>query len=355
MIDIVVTIIVFLLILGLLIFVHELGHYVSARLAGVKVEEFGMGYPPRLFAVRRGETEYSINAVPLGGFCKLLGEEDPSEPRSLASKGPGTRLIVLGSGSLMNVLLPILLLTIAFMIPRAVVVGDVVVEDVAQNSPAAAAGIMPGDTIVSINSRAVANIGDIVYDTHLSLGEDTTLELRDPAGGTRAVTLLPRWDPPEGEGAMGVSLVVENAETVSESYPFWEAIPKSVSTLGETFELLRNEVRSWFAKGTVPQVGGPVAIFQLTGVASEAGPSYLLQFAAFLSLNLAIINLLPLPALDGGRIVFVLLEVARRGRRVSARTEGLVHLVGFVMLISLMVVIAYVDILRVIRGESLVP
>lgn len=352
---IVVTIIVFVLILGVLIFVHELGHYVTARLAGVKVEEFGMGYPPRIFAVTRGETVYSLNAVPLGGFCKLLGEEDPGDPRSLASKSASTRLIVLGSGSFMNALLPILLLTIAFMIPRAVVVGDVVVDEVAQNSPAAEAGIIAGDTVLSINGYEVRNIGDVIYDTHLSLGEDTTLELRDTAGTTRSVTLLPRWDPPEGEGAMGVALVVENAEEVSESYPFWEAIPKSVSTLGETFELLRNEVRSWFARGTAPAVGGPVAIFQLTGEASEAGPSYLLQFAAFLSLNLAIVNLFPLPALDGGRIVFVLLEVARRGRRVSARTEGLVHLVGFVMLISLMLVITYVDIVRAIRGESLVP
>ena len=291
----------------------------------------------------------------MGGFCKLLGEEDPGDPRSLASKSASTRLIVLGSGSFMNALLPILLLTIAFMIPRAVVVGDVVVDEVAQNSPAAEAGIIAGDTVLSINGYEVRNIGDVIYDTHLSLGEDTTLELRDTAGTTRSVTLLPRWDPPEGEGAMGVALVVENAEEVSESYPFWEAIPKSVSTLGETFELLRNEVRSWFARGTAPAVGGPVAIFQLTGEASEAGPSYLLQFAAFLSLNLAIVNLFPLPALDGGRIVFVLLEVARRGRRVSARTEGLVHLVGFVMLISLMLVITYVDIVRAIRGESLVP
>ena len=150
-------------------------------------------------------------------------------------------------------------------------------------------------------------------------------------------------------------LTLQNVREESESYPFWEAVPKSAATLVETFELLRNEVRSWFARGTAPAVGGPVAIFQLTGEASEAGPSYLLQFAAFLSLNLAIVNLLPLPALDGGRIVFVLLEVARRGKRVSARTEGIVHLIGFIMLISLMVVITYVDIVRAVRGESLVP
>ena len=349
-----VTIIIFLLVLGLLIFVHELGHFVTARLAGVKVEEFGIGYPPRIFGVQRGETIYSINAVPLGGFCRLLGEEDPSAPRSLASKRALTRIIVLGSGSVMNALLPIVLLTIAFMVPRAVAVGDVVVEGVASDSPAAEAGIEPGDVIISVNGTPVQNIGEVVYDSHLSLGEATTLELRDAEGGTRLVTLVPRLDYPEGEGPMGASLILENIQEVSESYPFWEAVPKSFSTLGETFVLLRNEVRSWFARGTVPEVGGPVAIFQLTGEANHAGPSYLLQFAAFLSLNLAIVNLFPLPALDGGRIVFVLIEVVRRGKRVSPRTEGLVHLIGFALLITVMIVVTYVDVLRVIRGESLV-
>lgn len=352
---IVVTIIVFLLILGLLIFVHELGHYVSARMVGVKVEEFGIGYPPRIFGIRRGETLYSLNIIPLGGFCKLLGEENPEEPRSLASKSALARLFVLSSGSLMNAILPIVLLTIAFMIPRQVAVGDVLIEEIAPNSPAEEAGLEPGDTIISINGNEVRNIGEVIYETHLGLGDITTLEIVGADSSLRKVELIPRWDPPEGEGAMGVALVLTNVEEVSESYPFWEAVPKSATTLVQTFELLRNEVRSWFAKGAAPEVGGPVAIFQLTGEANEAGPSYLLQFAAFLSINLAIINLFPLPALDGGRIVFVFLEVARRGKRVSPRTEAMVHLVGFIMLITLMVVITYVDILRVIRGDSLVP
>ncbi|TET75315.1 MAG: PDZ domain-containing protein [Dehalococcoidia bacterium] len=351
----VVTIIVFILILGLLIFVHEMGHFIAARLTGVKVEEFGMGFPPRLFAIKRGETVYSLNLIPLGGFCKMLGEEDPSEPRSLASKRPLTKLFVLGAGPVMNAVLPIVLLTIAFMIPRQVVIGDVVIEEVAPNSPAAEAGIEPGDTVLSINGHSIQNIGDLIYDVHLSLGEETTLELEAEDGSQKVVTLVPRWAPPEGEGPVGVALSLANTYEVSEHYPFWEAVPKSATTLWETFELIRNEVRSWFARGTAPQVGGPVAIFQITGEANAAGPSYLLQFAAFLSLNLAIINLLPLPALDGGRIVFVLLEVVRRGKRVSPRTEGLIHLVGFMMLIGLILVITYFDILRAIRGESMVP
>jgi regulator of sigma E protease len=349
------TIIAFILILGVLIFVHELGHFVAARLVGVKVEEFGMGYPPRLFAIKRGETEYSINLFPIGGFCKLLGEEDPTAPRSLASKKPVARLFVLGAGSAMNALLPIVLLTIAFMVPRTVIVGDVVIQEVAVESPAQEAGIGIGTTILSVDGVPVRNIGDVIYETHLHLGSETVYEVMDAEGNLRSVTLVPRFNPPEGQGPVGVSLTMLNLAEVSESYPFWKAVPMAGENLWETFGLIRNEVKRWFVNKAPPELTGPVGIFQLTGEASQAGPSYLIQFAAFLSLNLAIINLFPLPALDGGRIVFVILEVIRRGKRVSARTEAIVHFVGFVMLIGLMLVITFYDIVRVISGESLVP
>lgn len=353
--DIIVAVVAFILILGLLIFVHELGHFVAARLAGIKVVEFGMGFPPRLFSFKRGETIYSLNAVPLGGFCKLLGEEDPGKPGSFASKGAAARFGVLVAGPLMNAVLPIVLLSIAFMVPRQVVVGDVVVEQVAPNSPAAEAGIVPGDTVVSVDGESIKNSGELIYAIHLNLGEKASLVLRGADGSERTVTLVPRWSPPEGEGAVGIGMNMPDAREVSQSDAFWVAVPKSATTLWDTFTLMRNEIAGWFIKKEAPQVTGPVGIFQLTGEASQAGPSYLLQFAAFLSINLAIINLFPLPALDGGRIVFIFLEVLRRGKRVSPRTEGLVHLVGFMMLIGLMLVVSYYDVLRAIRGESLVP
>ena len=352
---IVLTLIVFLLILGLLIFVHEGGHFISAKLARIRVEEFGMGFPPRIFGIRRGETLYSLNWIPLGGFCKMAGEEDPSKPGSFAGKKAWVRLVVLSAGPIMNALLPIVLLTIAFMVPRQVAVGDVVIKEVAANSPAAEAGIVAGDTVLSINGITVQNIGDVIYDIHLKMGEEITFELKSADGTLKTATLMPRWNPPAGEGAVGIAMEMANTHNESQSYPFLEAVPKSISSIGETFVLMRNEVTSWFVQKKAPQVTGPVGIFQLTGEVREAGPSYLIQFAAFLSLNLAIINLLPLPALDGGRIVFVLIEVVRRGKRVSPRTEGLVHLVGFAMLIGLILVISYFDILRVIRGGSLSP
>ncbi|GAH79458.1 unnamed protein product, partial [marine sediment metagenome] len=143
--SIIITTLIFLGVLAVLILAHELGHFATAKAFGVRVDEFGLGFPPRLISVRRGETRYSLNAIPLGGFTKMAGEEDPKVPRSLASKGVGTRLIVLSAGSIMNALLPILLFSIAFMVPHDVVTGEVLVEEVAPNSPAETAGIEAGD------------------------------------------------------------------------------------------------------------------------------------------------------------------------------------------------------------------
>ncbi len=148
---ILITVVVFIGILAVLILAHELGHFATAKASGVLVKEFGIGFPPRLLSVKRGETIYSLNAIPLGGFTKMAGEEDPKTSRSLAGKPIRTRLLVLSAGSLMNIILPLLLFSIAFMVPHNVVEGQVIITDIAPNSPAARAGIEPGDTLLSIN------------------------------------------------------------------------------------------------------------------------------------------------------------------------------------------------------------
>jgi regulator of sigma E protease len=351
----IITILIFLGILAVLILAHELGHFATAKAFGVKVEEFGLGFPPRLIGIKRGETLYSLNAVPLGGFTKMAGEEDPDVPRSLASKGVGTRVIVLSAGSIMNALLPILLFAIAFMVPHNVLTGDVVVAEVAPDSPAAAAGIEVGDTLVSLNDEPVQNIGDLQIFTQLNLGKEVNLALRHSDATVEEVRLIPRWKPPPGEGAMGVALNMPDAVIVRQSYPFWEAIPMGVSECIETFVIFKNEILKWFIGASPVQVTGPVGIAQLTGEVAQAGFSPLLQFAGFISINLALVNILPLPALDGGRIVFVLLGWVRRGKRISARTEGLVHAIGFALLIAAMIAVTYQDIIRIIAGESLIP
>ena len=350
-----IMIIAFLGVLAVLILAHELGHFVTAKAYGVRVDEFGLGFPPRLLSVRRGETLYSLNAIPLGGFIKMAGEEDPKVARSLASKSTGARLLVLSAGSLMNALLPLLLFSIAFMVPHNLVIGQVLVEEVALNSPASRAGIESGDMLLRVNGKPVRNINDLHRNIQLNLGKEVTLLVKHSDSTTEDIRVIPRWKPPQAQGAIGIMVNMPYPTIVRQHEPFWKAIPLAAMEYKETFVLFKNEILSWFVRGTAPQVAGPVGIAQLTGEVAKAGISPLLEFAAFLSINLAIINILPLPALDGGRIVFVFLELVRRGRRVPPKIEGLVHLVGFTMLMALILVITYQDIIRIASGGSLIP
>ena len=350
------TIIIGLVTLSVILFAHELGHFITAKASGVKVEEFGLGFPPRLLSFKRGETRYSLNAIPFGGFNKLAGEEDPGVTRSLASKSTGIRLLVISAGSLMNVLLAFLLFSLTFMVPHDVVSGQVVVMEVAPGSPAAAAGIESGDTVLSINDRPISNIAELSRYVQLNLGRDTTMVIRHDDSTTEEIQLVPRWKPPEGQGATGITISMPEATVTRQHYPFWKAIPMGAKGLIETIILYKNGLVGVIMGALPADLIGPVGIVQITGeVAMKAGISPLLEFAAFISLILGILNLFPLPALDGGRIAFVLLEWVRRGKRISPKTEGLVHLIGLAMLMLLLVAITYQDIIRIISGESLIP
>ncbi|MBI3040048.1 MAG: site-2 protease family protein [Chloroflexi bacterium] len=350
-----ISIVSFFIVILVLILAHEIGHFITARATGVRVEEFGLGFPPRLLSIKRGETLYSLNAIPLGGFVKMAGEEDPEVLGSLAGKSTITRILVLGAGSLMNFLLPLLLFAIAFMIPFNLVVGQVIAEEVAPGSPAARAGIRPGDTILSVNDKPVDNNGDLQRYIQLNLGKEVNILVRHSDLTTEKVQVTPRWRPPAGQGAIGIVMSISNATISRQHYPFWRAIPLGVSACVETFVLFKNGLVSMMIGAAPVAVAGPVGIAQLTGEVAKAGISPLLEFAAFLSINLAIINLFPLPALDGGRIAFVLLEWMRRGKRLAPKAEGLVHLIGLVMIMAFILAITYRDIVRIINGESLMP
>lgn len=350
-----ISLIIGIVALSVIILAHEVGHFVTAKASRVNVEEFGIGFPPRLFGVRQGETIYSVNAIPFGGFTKLAGQEDPQVPRSLAGKGIGTRILVLSAGSLMNLLLPFLLFSIAFMVPQSLVVGEVMIEEVAPNSPAAMAGIEPGDTIVSLNEQPVRNFADLQRYTYLNLGEEVDLLIQRHDAVTEEIQIIPRWQPPEGEGAMGILVDMANPTTITQQEPLWRAIPMGIAECIETLALYKNGIISMIIGAAPATIAGPIGIVQLTTEAAKAGIAPLLEFAALISIILGLCNLFPLPALDGGRIIFVLLEWARRGKRVSPRVEGLIHSIGFIMLIGLLLVITYQDIIRVISGESLIP
>jgi regulator of sigma E protease len=354
--SILIAIIAFVIILVVLVVVHELGHFLTAKSRGVQVMEFGIGFPPRIWGIKRGETLYSINALPLGGFVKLAGEEDPKIPRSLASKGYGTRMLVLAAGSLMNLVLPFIILSIAFMVPHNIAIAPVIINEVAPGSPAAMAGIEPGDTVISVDGNTLNNSGDLQRLIQLNLGKEVTITVKHASATEEIVRLVPRWIPPAGQGATGITIAPPGQITyIQESAPIWTAVPMGVTEVGQTLVLFKNEIIRWIIGAAAPQVTGPVGMAQLTGEVVRAGISPLLEFAAFLSINLGIINILPLPALDGGRIAFVVLEMVRRGRRISPRTEGLVHLVGFMLLIALMVVVTFGDVSNIIRTGSAIP
>lgn len=350
-----------------LIVVHELGHYFTAKIFGIKVLEAGLGYPPRAWGFTWRGTIYSINWIPLGGFVRLLGEEDPTHPESLAAQKAWKRIIVLAAGSGMNIIAPVALFAFAFMLPRDVPVGPAVIESVEVGGPAAEAGLQAEDRIVGIEGSEVKNTLDVGRLVRLNMGETITFEVERPVpgGGFETVTtdIDSRWDSRAPTGITISNLVSSSQICVtadldqcsqSEQYSILGAIGKGWTSTVDSLVLARNQVISMIKGGEGPDIAGPVGIADATGdVVEEAGWKTLLDFAALLSINLAIINILPLPMLDGGRIVFVLIEVARRGRRIAPEKEALVHLVGLAAMLTLAVVITYFDVLRLIDGRSL--
>jgi len=332
-------------ILLLLVFVHELGHFITAKLAGITVTEFAFGYPPRLFGVRYKGTLYSVNLLPLGGFTRMVGEDGSEaaalEPGSFSSKPKRVRTVVLAAGSIMNAILAPLLLMTVFLIGMPTPDGRVELSVVQAGSPAEAAGLRPGDVVTAIQGQPIHSVNDFKDQVQFRLGQPTTFTvIRQQAAVD--VTLTPRENPPPGEGAVGVAI---HEQLVNRQYPVWTAFVLGLKQAVLTFVLIWVGLIQTIQGIVAPEFLGPVGIASVTGQVAQLGPSYLLQFAAFLSVNLAIINLLPFPALDGGRILFVLIE-AVRGRRVDPRKEGFVHLIGMAILLMFIALISYHDLLN---------
>ena len=337
-----------------LVVIHELGHFAVAKFFGVRVNEFGVGFPPKLFGWRKGETEYTLNALPLGGFVRLEGEEEATDPRSLASKSPGVRAAILGAGSFMNAVLAVAIFAALFMVPRDVTVGDVVVRDVSPNSPAAEAGIVTGDRIVAVDGQPVESTNQVSAGITRNLGSDLSLTL-ESGGQARDISLIPRWRPPEGEGAVGVLLGLENERVESLSYYPWEAVGKGAFQVVEVLTLTWRSITQWLFRDAPTPFSGPVGIVSGSKEAVDLGGlDVLIPLAALLSISLAIFNILPIPALDGGRLLFVIIEMIRGGKKIPAEKERLVHMLGFALLITLVLMVSYNDIARLIRGESFI-
>jgi regulator of sigma E protease len=348
-----IAIVAFVIILVFLVIAHEFAHFITAKARGVKVNEFGLGFPPRIWGIKRGETLYSINLLPLGGFVKLSGEEDPQAERSLAGKGYGTRLLVLSSGSLMNLILPFLIAALAFIIPHNVYYPDLTISETLSDYPAQQAGLQVGDTIIAINGAPVTDYTEIQKIIRSSPNQAITMGIRKADGTETTLTMTPKLDAATGYGMVGIR---PGEKTVRESLPFWQAFPRGAEFCWSTLVAYKDAIAQWI-KGTTPmQVSGIVGMTEVTGRAAQQGLATLFLWAAFISLNLGIVNLLPLPALDGGRIFFVFLEMIRGGRRLSPRTEGLIHGIGFILLILLMLLLVFSDITKLVTtGSAISP
>ncbi len=360
--DAMTSAVLFIAIMLGVVMVHEAGHFLTAKAFGVRVHEFAFGFPPRIFAKRIGETEYAVNWLPLGGYVRLEGEENATGPRSLTAKPRWQRLIILTSGALVNLVLPVVLLSAALMIPHQEDEGHAKITGVAADTPAAAAGLREGDVILRVGSHDAKNLAEASRLVRIYQGKTVNVTVRR-AGELVTIPVYARWTPPAGQGPTGISIAPESVNpadgrpyTVTVSEPPWEAIPHGAVMTWQTLILARNEVVGWVKGTTRPQFQGPVGIAQTTGAVARSSEtttgaiSPLLELAALLSINLGILNLLPLPMLDGGRVLFLVIEVARRGKRIRPEREAIVHLVGMAAFLLLAVVVTFADISRIVKG-----
>lgn len=351
-------IIVFISLIGLLI-IHELGHFITAKKFGIKVEEFGIGYPPRIFGKKFGETIYSLNLLPFGAFVKIYGEEGGIEnPRSFSEKPAWQRALIILGGVVSFWIISAILLSIVFGIGTPQAISDeengslinpaVRIVAVAPNSPAEEAGIKAGDVIKRLGINEIDKVKEIQEFTKTYLGEKITLTVERGKEIFEA-SLTPRASPPEGEGAMGVALI----RTADKSYPWHQAPVKGIVaswnlTSAIVVGLAQTVGNLVQGNGLPPgsQLVGPVGIVSLMGQATKLGISYYLQFIAIISIYLAIFNILPIPALDGGKLLFLGIEKIRR-KPVPIKIEQNITAIFFVLLIALMIFVTIKDVIRI--------
>lgn len=358
---IMVTALIFIAVLGVLVLVHEYGHFIMARRSGMKVEEFGFGFPPRLFGIKKGETIYSINWIPFGGFVKILGEDGDSRenPQSFGSKPISSRLKVVVAGVVMNLLFAVFLLILGNFFGLRIGLFDEELAGIARDkkiqiiqvvpgSPAEKAGLNVLDEIVGFKEKGkvveTSTIEEVQAFTKEHAGQTVTMLVRD--GELSEVKIETRLNPPPGEGSMGIAMAL----TGIISYPWYESIWRGIH---DTYILSYNTIYGYgllfktlfFEQRLIAEVSGPIGIAGITGQAARVGFSYLMQFVAIISINLAILNIVPLPALDGGRAFFLLIEKIK-GKPMDRRMEAAINSIGFALLITLMIYVTIKDIAK---------
>lgn len=375
------TIIIFIIVLSLLVFVHEWGHFWVARRFGVKAEEFGFGFPPRVAGIYKNkegrwkmvrgrkevedawDTIYSVNWIPLGGFVKIKGEdgENEEDKDSFVNQKIWKRASILSAGVTMNLVLAGILLSIGLMIglPQAATTDfddkakvseqQITVLQVTPDTPAEEVGLQMGDVIVDINGEKFASIEGVNDFVKNKEGQELNYTVKR-GEEMKEFTITPEILKQTGEAGAGISI----ATTAIVKYPWyvaiWEGFKQTImltwAIIVALFGLLKGLV---MGQSVGAEVGGPVKIAQLTGQFAGLGFAYLLQFVALLSINLAIINFLPIPALDGGRVLFLAIEKIK-GSPVKREVEAVIHNISFIVLIILILLITFNDISRIIGG-----
>ena len=340
--------------LSILILVHELGHFLTAKKFGLLVEEFGFGLPPKIWKKKIGETVYSMNALPFGGFVKILGEDGANsgsreKERSFVNLSIGKRAIIIAAGVLMNFLLGWIVLSIIFMIGIPQVV---LITEIKQNSPAAEISLKTGDQIIEINSVKIATDNKNIFGSEQIIkiinenrGKETAIKIKRN-GEIIDFSVIPRINPPAGEGSLGISLIDAGLPKQNILISFWEGLKASlilIKTIAlAIFDLI---AKAFIGKASLEAITGPIGIVKITSQAGSLGFVYLLQLLALISLNLAVINIFPFPALDGGRLIFLGIEKIK-GSPLNHKFEKITNAVGFGILIFLMLIITIKDIIR---------
>jgi len=351
--------ITFLIVLSILVFFHEFGHFLAAKKTGIKVLEFGFGYPPRVWAKKIGETIYSLNWIPFGGFVRLLGQERTEKKkwsqtlrkRAFFSQPKKAKILVLLAGVFGNFLLGTICFSIIYSklgIPRKLNYVEVV--EVVAGSPADQAGLKNDIRIISVNQEKTRSVESFVRIVEENKGREIMIETEK-----EKFYLTPRENPPENEGRLGVMIT----DTEMKFYPWWQmpflgAWEGTKEAIVWSWMIFRSVILVFqqLLGGTIPELAGPVGIFQLTTAAAKEGILTLVQFVGLLSINLAVLNLLPFPALDGGHLMFLFLGKLVKGER-RDKIEHVINTIGFIFLVSLMILVTVNDLMRLFKNFNL--
>lgn len=331
--NVLISIVAFIIVFGLLVFIHEFGHFFTAKLNGITVHEFSLGMGPRLFKYKGEETEYSLRALPIGGYVKMEGEDEASnQPGSFSSKKPLQRLSVIAAGPIMNFFLAIVLFAVIFM---SIGVPVNSIGELIEDKPAVMAGIEVGDKILAVDGERVSSWEQVV-DKISNAKEETVNILVNRNGSEIEFNIEAETDSASGRRMIGIAPKLEANIILSLKYSF----ERVVYVIKAILQFLARFV---MGQASSDGVVGPIGMARIVGTAANSGIIDLMGIAALISVNLGIINLLPLPALDGGRIIFILIELLR-GKPVPSDKEGFVHFIGFVLLMTLMLMVVFREI-----------